>query len=85
MTFIHLCLLVLAVAFVLTLVRIALGPSPADRGLAADVGYLIVVAAIALQILQDGTVVFADLVFVATVVGFLAMLAFAWFVDRWRP
>jgi multicomponent Na+:H+ antiporter subunit F len=84
-TFIDLCLVVLAVSFALTLIRIAIGPSPADRGLAADVGYLVLVAAIALQIMRDGTDVFADIVFVATVVGFLAMLAFAWFVDRRQP
>lgn len=85
MTFVDVCLLVLAGAFVLTLVRVAIGPSAADRGLAADVGYLVVLAAIALIIVRDDAAVYADLVFVATVVGFLALLAFAWYVDRRAP
>lgn len=84
MTFIDLCLLVLAAAFVLSLVRLAAGPTPADRGLAADVGYLVVLAAIALVMVREGAVVYVDLVLVGTLVGFLALLAFAWYVHRRR-
>lgn len=85
MSFIDLCLVVLALAFVLTLVRVALGPTPADRGLAADVGYLVVLGAIALVMVREQAAVLADVILVATVVGFLALLAFAWYVDRRSP
>lgn len=85
MSFIDLCLVVLALAFVLTLVRVALGPTPADRGLAADVGYLVVLGAIALVMVREQAAVLADVILVAAVVGFLALLAFAWYVDRRSP
>lgn len=85
MTFLDACLVVLALAFVLTLVRVSRGPSAADRGLAADVGYLVLLGALALVMVREDDPVYADVVLVAAVVGFLALLAFAWYCDRRRP
>lgn len=73
----------MAVAFVLTLWRMWRGPTTADRALAGDLGYLVVVGTLALYAARSGTDVLVDLVLVAMLLGFLAMLAFAWFVT-WR-
>ncbi len=72
----------LGMAFAISLVRVARGPTAADRGTAADVGYLVAVAAFAIVAVLIDASVFIDLVLVATVVGFLATIAFAWLVDR---
>lgn len=73
----------MAVAFVLTLYRMWRGPTTADRALAGDLGYLLVVASLALLAGRTGAEVLVDLVLVATLLGFLALLAFAWYV-MWR-
>lgn len=81
-TVIDVSLGVCALSFAISLVRIALGPSTADRGLAADVGYLNAVGAVALLAVRSHTAAFADVVLVATLVGFLATLGFAWLIER---
>lgn len=78
-----LALVVAAFSFVLSMFRIAAGPTTADRAVAADVGYLIVVGALAILSVRLDTPLFVDVVLVAVVLGFLALLAFAWLVD-WR-
>lgn len=85
MTVIDLCLALSTLAFAIALVRIALGPSTADRGLAADVGYLSAVSAVAMLAVRADAEVFADVVLVATLVGFLATLGFAWLIERRSP
>lgn len=76
------CLAVLAAAFAITLIRAAQGPSPADRATGADVGYLVAIGAIAIVSVVIEAELFVDIVLVGAVVGFLATIAFAWFVDR---
>lgn len=76
------CLVGLAVAFVISLFRVARGPSPADRATGSDVDYLVVVSALAISAILSGELVFVDVALVASVVGFLATIAFAWLVQR---
>lgn len=76
------CLIGLAAAFVISLVRVARGPTPADRATGSDVGYLVVVSGLAISAVLRGELVFVDVVLVGGVVGFLATIAFAWLVQR---
>lgn len=80
--FLSLCLAALAAAFALALVRLAKGPTVADRSAAGDTAYLVAVAMIALLTVRNRVEVFADVVLIATLVGFLSALALAWYLDR---
>lgn len=76
------CLVGLAAAFVISLFRVARGPTPADRATGSDVGYLVVVSALAISAVLREELLFVDVALVASVVGFLATIAFAWLVQR---
>lgn len=82
MIWLDLCLAALAVAFALGVLRAVMGPSIADRALAADIGLYVVVAAIALLALRSDTAAFLDVVLIATLLGFLATVALAMLVRR---
>lgn len=72
----------LAVTFALALWRAVVGPSVADRAVAADVALYVIVAAIALLALRSGTEAFLDVVLIATLLGFLATVALGVLVGR---
>jgi multicomponent Na+:H+ antiporter subunit F len=82
MIWLDICLAVLAVTFGLALIRAVIGPSVADRAVAADVALYVVVAAIALLALRSGTALFVDVVLIATLLGFLATVALGALVGR---
>lgn len=82
MTWIDVSLAVLALTFPLALVRAWIGPSVADRAVAADVGLYVVVAAIALLAVRTGTESFIDVVLMATLLGFLATVALGFLAGR---
>jgi len=70
-------LVVLAVAAVVATVRVVVGPTDADRVLAVDLGFVVLLAALALLALRLGAPALLDLVLVGTLVGFLATVALA--------
>ncbi|MGY2004360.1 monovalent cation/H+ antiporter complex subunit F [Blastococcus sp. SYSU DS1024] len=70
-------LVVLALSLVVAAIRIARGPSDVDRALGVDFGFAVVIAAIALLAVRLDAPAMLDLVLVATLVGFLATVAFA--------
>lgn len=82
MTGIDLALIGLAVAFLLALVRGVVGPTLADRALAADVCLYTVVAALALLAIRQEAAPLLDVVLVATLLGFLASVALARLIER---
>ena len=75
-------LALIALAFLLALVRVVRGPSIADRALGADVAFRGAVAAIAVLTLTAGSEEFVDLVLIATLLGFLATVALSVLVGR---
>lgn len=79
------CVVGLGLAFAISLLRVARGPTQADRATASDVGYLVVVSALALATILTGEETFVDVALVAGVVGFLAIISFAWLIRRRRP
>lgn len=70
-------LVLLALSLLAAIGRILLGPTAADRGLAVDYGFVVVVALIALLALRLDSPAMLDLVVVATLVGFLTTVAVA--------
>lgn len=82
MMLLDVALIVLAVTFGLALLRAVIGPSVADRAVAADVALYVIVAAIALLALRSQTGEFIDVVLIATLLGFLATVALGMLVGR---
>lgn len=74
-------LIVLVAAFFAGLVRVALGPSLADRAVAADVCLFVVVSGLAVLSLRLGSPVFLDVVLVATLLGFVATVSLARLIE----
>ncbi len=77
--------LVLGVAFLTTVWRMAIGPTNADRAVAADLAFFVLIGVLALAAVRFDQPVFFDLVLVATLVGFVASLALARLIDRSTP
>lgn len=75
MSLLDVALMVLAAAFAAGLVRVAMGPSIADRAVAADVCFFSVVAALALLSVRLDASAFLDAVLVATLLGFVATVS----------
>ncbi|GAB2598885.1 hypothetical protein GCM10009696_00350 [Kocuria himachalensis] len=77
--------LVLGLAFLTTVWRMAIGPTNADRAVAADLAFFVLIGVLALAAVRFDQPVFFDLVLVATLVGFVASLALARLIDRSTP
>ncbi|WP_040337507.1 monovalent cation/H+ antiporter complex subunit F [Candidatus Blastococcus massiliensis] len=70
-------LVVLALALAVATLRVATGPTDADRALGVDLGFAVVIAAVALLAVRLDAPALLDLVLVTTLVGFLSTVAFA--------
>lgn len=82
MIWLDLALAALAVTFGLAVLRAVVGPTVADRAVAADVALYVIVAAIALLVLRSGAESFLDVILIATLLGFLATVALGVLVGR---
>jgi multicomponent Na+:H+ antiporter subunit F len=80
-TAVNLAALFLIGAFVLASVRLILGPTLPDRVVALDLLTMLVVAFLALFALATGVGAYLDAALALALVGFLATIAFARFVD----
>ena len=76
------CLLLLVAAMLLAGVRIVRGPHVADRVVALDMLSLLGVAAAALAAVASDSMAFVDVALGVALVGFLATVAFAAFIER---
>lgn len=74
----------LALALAVATGRVILGPSNADRALAVDFGFAVVVAALAVLAVRLEQPALLDLVLAATLLGFLTTVALAALVERSR-
>lgn len=72
----------LIAAFVLTTVRLILGPTLPDRVVALDLLTMLVVAFLTLFALATGVGAYLDAALALALVAFLATIAFARFIDR---
>jgi multisubunit Na+/H+ antiporter MnhF subunit len=77
-----LCALLLIAAMLLAAVRIVRGPHVADRVVALDMLSLLGVASAALAAVVSNSMAFVDVALGVALVGFLATVAFAAFIER---
>ena len=77
---IWIALVVLGVAFLLTIWRVVVGPTLADRVVALDMLTGIVIGFIALIAIRTGFTLYIDIAISLGLVGFLATVAFARFI-----
>lgn len=75
-------LVLLTLAMVLVVVRLIQGPSLADRVVALDVLAPVAIGFIAAFVVGTGATALLDAALVLALVGFLATVAFARFVER---
>jgi multicomponent Na+:H+ antiporter subunit F len=85
MSFLDVALMILALAFLAALVRVAKGPTIADRAAGSDVCLFCVVAALAVLSVELDEPAFLAGVLVATLLGFIATISLARLVGRRRP
>lgn len=72
----------LAVAMVCAAIRMIRGPSGPDRVIALDMLSLLGVAITGIAVLVSGSTAFIDIALGVALVGFLATVAFAGFIER---
>ncbi len=72
----------LLAAMICTGIRIVRGPGSADRVVALDMLGLLGVAAAGLAVLAAGATAFIDIALGVALIGFLATVAFAGFIER---
>jgi multicomponent Na+:H+ antiporter subunit F len=84
MTAVELALAGLALTFALALLRVAIGPTLADRAAAADVCLYSLVAGLAVLAVRQESEAFIDVLLIATLLGFVASVALARLIGRWR-
>ncbi|TYR32104.1 cation:proton antiporter [Mesorhizobium microcysteis] len=75
-------LMLLLAALVCAGVRIVRGPSGPDRVVALDILSLLGVAAAGMAVIVSGSTAFIDIALGVALVGFLASVAFAGFIER---
>jgi multicomponent Na+:H+ antiporter subunit F len=81
-TAVNIAALFLVGGFVLASLRLILGPTLPDRVVALDLLTMLVVAFLALFALATGVGAYLDAALALALVGFLATIAFAQYVDR---
>jgi len=75
----------LVISFFLTVYRLVLGPSTADRVMALDFLFTLGIAMIGVYVVSTARYLYLDIAIALGLVGFLATVAYARFVYmRWR-
>lgn len=75
----------LGAAFVAALWRLLRGPTLPDRVLALDTAYVLMMAGILLHGLVSGSTLLYEAALIIAILGFLATVAFARFIEGERP
>jgi multicomponent Na+:H+ antiporter subunit F len=73
-------LVVLSIAFILTTIRVVIGPELADRVMALDIMISIGIGFIAVIAIKTGFTLYLDIAIALSLVGFLSTIAFARYI-----
>lgn len=76
---------IMSVALLLAFVRVVRGPSLPDRVVALELFASIVVGMVGLHAIQSAVASFIDVAIVIALMGFLAVIGFARFLERGGP
>lgn len=76
---------IMSVALLLAFVRVVRGPSLPDRVVALELFASIVVGMVGLHAIQSDVASFIDVAIVIALMGFLAVIGFARFLERGGP
>lgn len=74
--------IMLGAALLLAAIRVARGPSLPDRVLGLDLCTNLAICFLGVAALQPGSAALVDVAFGVAAIGFLATLAFAWFIEK---
>ena len=69
---------------ILNLIRVAIGPTPADRQVAGDSADILVTAALILFSLYSGRAVYLDIAVIAAMLGIIDTMLVGRYLDRGR-
>lgn len=72
----------LGAALLLAAIRIARGPTLPDRVLGLDLGTNLAICCLGVAAIRPGSAALVDVAFGVAAIGFLATLAFAWFIGK---
>ncbi|MBE0599061.1 MAG: cation:proton antiporter [Desulfuromonadales bacterium] len=75
---------ILSLSLALSFIRMVLGPTLPDRIIALETIAVISVGMIVVYAIATGEGVLIDLASVWSVVSFLSIIAFAYYIERWR-
>jgi multicomponent Na+:H+ antiporter subunit F len=75
---------ILSLALALAFIRLVLGPTLPDRIIALETIAVISVGMIVVYAIATGEGVLIDLASVWSIVSFLSIIAFAYYIERWR-
>ncbi|UYF98803.1 MULTISPECIES: cation:proton antiporter [unclassified Halomonas] len=84
-TVILICQIIMGLALMLTFVRVVRGPSLPDRVVALELFSTTVVGLVGVYAVQSGVASFLDAAIVIALMGFLAAIGFARFLERGGP
>lgn len=84
-TAIDVALVLVVLGMLAAIVRAAIGPSRADRVVAAELGFIAVVSAMLLIALRLDKPIFYDFALVSVLIGFLTTIGLARLVTRDQP
>lgn len=76
---------IMGIALILTFVRVVRGPSLPDRVVALELFSTTVVGLVGVYAIQSGVASFLDAAIVIALMGFLAAIGFARFLERGGP
>lgn len=78
----ELMLAIMALALLLTFLRLSRGPTLPDRVVALDLTALIISGMLLVAALSPGSLVLIDVAIVIAILGFLATVTYAFYIER---
>lgn len=76
------CLTVLTISMILSLIRLIIGPSLADRIVALEIITFMIIGIVGLYSILTGEDAFLDVAVIISLISFLTTVAFAYYLER---
>ena len=76
------CLTVLTISMLLSLIRLIIGPSLADRIIALEIMTFMIIGIVGIYSILSGQRAFLDVAVIISLISFLSTVAFAYYLER---